>query len=164
MNYLRAIFILILVISPLAYSGDYKKVSWDDLIPQDWMPSVPEDQAFFEGETKDGVMIELPKTELAPIVKSLDEQKIKLPGYIIPIKFNAGSVSEFLLVPYVGACVHTPPPPENQIVYVSLKKPMVTTDMWAPVWVSGVMKAQLSMTKLATAGYHMTEAATEAYD
>lgn len=164
MNYLRAILMLILVISPLAYSGEYREVSWDDLMPKDWVPSVPEDQAFFEGETFDGVMVELPKTELAPIVKSLDEQKLKLPGYIIPIKFNAWSVSEFLLVPYVGACVHTPPPPENQIIYVSLKKPMETKDMWAPIWVSGVMKVQLSMTKFATAGYHMTEAAMKVYD
>jgi len=164
MNYLRAIIILILIISPFAYSNEYKEVSWDDLMPIDWVPNVPEDQAFFEGETIDGAIIELPKTDFAPIVKTLDTQKLKLPGYMIPIKFNASSVSEFLLVPYVGACVHTPAPPENQIVYVSLKKPLVTEDLWAPVWVSGIMKAQMSMTEYATAGYHMTEALTEIYD
>jgi hypothetical protein len=164
MNYFRAILILSLVISPFAYSDQYKEVSWDDLMPSDWVPNVPEDQSFFEGETLEGVIIDLPKTELAPIVKSLDKQKLKLPGYMIPIKFNASSVSEFLLVPYVGACVHTPAPPENQIVYVRLKKPMVTEDLWAPVWVSGVMKAQVSMTKYATAGYQMTEALSEVYE
>ncbi|MFT5718592.1 MAG: hypothetical protein ACI9T7_002799 [Oleiphilaceae bacterium] len=164
MNYISAILILMLVISPFAYSGEYTEVSWDDLMPTDWIPSVTEDQAFFEGETTEGAMIELPKTEFAPIVKSLDAQKLKLPGYMIPIKFNASSVSEFLLVPYVGACVHTPAPPENQIVYVSLKKPLMTQNLWAPVWVSGTMKAQTSMTKYATAGYHMTEATSEVYD
>ncbi len=169
MNYLRVAFIFILVISPLAYSGEYKEVSWDDLMPKGWMPSAPQELEFFEDEAFDngalGSQLEaLPKTEVAPVVQSLDEQKLKLPGYIIPIKYNAGSVSEFLLVPYVGACIHTPPPPENQIVYVSLKKPMATNDMWAPVWVSGVMKVKLSMTELATAGYHMTEAVTKAYE
>ena len=164
MNYLSVFLVLILATSPLAYSGEYKEVSWDDLMPADWVPNTPEDPAFFEGETFDGETIALPNTELAPVVKTLDRQKLKLPGYIIPIKFNTSSVSEFLLVPYVGACVHTPPPPENQIVYVSLKKPLVTQDLWAPVWVSGSMKAQMSMTKYATAGYHLTEAITEVYE
>jgi len=164
MNILRIILLLTLTISPLAHSDKYKEVSWDDLMPQDWVPSATEDPAFFEGETFDGTVVELPKTEFAPIVKTLDKQKLKLPGYMIPIKFDESSVSEFLLVPYVGACIHTPPPPENQIVYVSLKKPMVTQDFWAPVWVSGTMKAQISMTKFATAGYHMTEATTEVYE
>jgi len=150
--------------SPLAYSGEYQKVSWDDLMPEGWVPIAPEEQGFFEGETYDGQIETLPAVDMAPIVKTLDKQQLKLPGYMIPIKFNASSVSEFLLVPYVGACVHTPPPPENQIVYVSLKKPMVTQDFWTPVWVSGMMKNQISMTKFATAGYHMTEAATEVYD
>jgi hypothetical protein len=164
MNYLTMILVFILVTSPLAYSDEYQEVSWDDLMPVDWLPSVPEDQGFFEGETLGGVIVELPKTEFAPIVKALDKKNLKLPGYMIPIKFTASSVSEFLLVPYVGACVHTPPPPENQIVYVSLKKPLVTQDLWAPVWVSGTMKAQLSMTKYATAGYQMMEATTEVYE
>jgi len=164
MNTPRILLILMLVISPLAHSDKYKEVSWDDLMPKGWIPVVPDEPEFFEGETYDGRFETLPKIEMAPIVKSLNKQKIKLPGYMIPIKFNASSVSEFLLVPYMGACVHTPPPPENQIVYVSLKKPMVSQDLWAPVWVSGIMKAQVSMTKFATAGYHMTEAATEIYD
>tara|TARA_R110002049_G_C9154142_1_gene560539 strand:+ start:2271 stop:2768 length:498 start_codon:yes stop_codon:yes gene_type:complete len=164
MNYLIKILVLILATLSLAYADEYQEVSWDDLMPADWVPNVPEDQAFFEGETLDGTVIELPKTEFAPIVKVLDKQKLKLPGYMIPIKFNTSSVSEFLLVPYLGACIHTPPPPENQIVYVSLKKPLVTQDLWAPVWVSGTMKAQLSMTKYATAGYHMMESTTEVYE
>jgi hypothetical protein len=150
--------------SPLAYSDKYKEVSWSSLIPKGWVPTVTEDQSFFDDETLHGTAVELPKTEFAPIVKALDNQKLKLPGYMIPIKFNASSVYEFLLVPYVGACIHTPPPPENQIIYVSLKKPLaVTKDFWAPVWVSGMMKSQTSMTKFATAGYHMTEAVTEVY-
>jgi len=133
-------------------------------MPTGWVPEAPEDPAFFEGETYDGRLETLPQTDIAPIIKTLDKQKLKLPGYMVPIKFNASSVSEFLLVPYMGACVHTPPPPENQIVYISLNKPLVTKDLWSPVWVSGTMKAQMSMTKYATAGYHMTEALAEVYE
>lgn len=164
MNTQRTILILMLTLVPLSHSDEYKEVAWDDLMPENWVPTAPEEQGFFEGETYDGLMETLPKIEVAPIVNALDKQKLKLPGYMIPIKFNASSVSEFLLVPYVGACIHTPPPPENQIVYVSLKTPIVTQDFWAPVWVSGTMKTQMSMTKFATAGYHMTDAITEVYE
>ena len=164
MNTRRMILLVMLIISPLAHSETYKEVGWDDLMPKGWIPVAPEEPAFFEGETSDGRIETLPKGDVAPIVKALDTQRLKLPGYMIPIKFNAMSVSEFLLVPYVGACTHTPPPPENQIVYVSLKHPLQTDDLWAPIWVSGTMKAQMSMTKYATAGYHLTDALTEVYD
>jgi len=160
---------LLLFNSAFVFSGaqesTYKEVSWDDLMPEGWMPSEPpSDAAFFEGETLEGEAVSLPSTDMAPVVKSLDKQKLKMPGYILPIKFSDERLTEFLLVPYVGACVHTPPPPENQIVYVSLKKPMEMEDMWAPVWVSGVMNAKVSMTELATAGYHMTDAKSEPYE
>jgi len=164
MNYLKALSILILLSSTLAYSEDYKEVSWDDLMPADWVPPVSQEQDLFELEESIANLDFSAKTEFAPIVKALDKQKLKLPGYMIPIKFTASSVSEFLLVPYMGACIHTPPPPENQIVYVTLKKPIETSDMWEPVWVSGVMKAQISMTDIATAGYHLTDAVTEKYE
>ena len=49
------------------------------------------------------------------------------------------SVSEFLLVPWVGACIHTPPPPPNQIVHVKPEKPVEMSGMFAPVWVTGKM-------------------------
>ena len=51
-------------------------------------------------------------------------------------------VTEFLLVPYVGACIHTPPPPPNQIVHVNSEFGVVSNDLYAPVWVEGVMKTE----------------------
>lgn len=164
MKFLKFLVLLTLTVAPISYAEKYQETRWDDLMPKGWEPPVVEEQSFFEGEAEDGAFIALPKTEFAPVVKKLDKQKLKIPGYMIPIKFNASSVTEFLLVPYVGACIHTPPPPENQIVYVTLKKPFESKDLWAPVWVSGIMKAQTSMTKFATAGYHLTEATTEIYD
>ena len=169
MNILRIVLVVILMTSPLVHSADYKEVSWDDLMPPDWVPVAPEEQEIFDheafqGEAFDGDLNPIANIEIAPIVASLDKQKIRIPGYVIPIKFDDSSVSEFLLVPYVGACIHVPPPPENQIVYVSLKKPYETKDLWAPVWVNGIMTAKMSMTEYATAGYHMLEATAEEYE
>lgn len=69
----------------------------------------------------------------------LNGQIVRLPGYLLPLEFSGKQVSEFLLVPWVGACIHTPPPPPNQIVHVKPEKPVEMSGMFAPVWVTGQM-------------------------
>jgi hypothetical protein len=69
----------------------------------------------------------------------LNGQNVRLPGYLLPLEFSGKQVSEFLLVPWVGACIHTPPPPPNQIVHVKPEKPVEMNGMFAPVWVTGQM-------------------------
>jgi len=69
----------------------------------------------------------------------LNGQNVRLPGYLLPLEFSGKQVSEFLLVPWVGACIHTPPPPPNQIVHVKPAKPVEMGGMFAPVWVTGQM-------------------------
>jgi len=73
----------------------------------------------------------------------LNGENIRLPGYLLPLEFKEKKVTEFLLVPWVGACIHTPPPPPNQIVHVKLEKGFdLGDDIFTPVWVNGVMKAE----------------------
>lgn len=67
----------------------------------------------------------------------LDKKVIKLPGYVLPVDFDGTLVKSFLLVPFVGACIHTPPPPPNQIVFVEADKAFKSDEMFAPVWVTG---------------------------
>ncbi|MGH8730244.1 MAG: DUF3299 domain-containing protein [Burkholderiales bacterium] len=69
----------------------------------------------------------------------LNGQNVRLPGYLLPLEFSGKQVTEFLLVPWVGACIHTPPPPPNQIVHVKPEKPVEIGGMFAPVWVTGQM-------------------------
>ena len=64
---------------------------------------------------------------------------VRMPGYLLPLEYDGRQVAEFLLVPWVGACVHTPPPPPNQIVYVNLETPIDFPGMFTPVQVSGQM-------------------------
>jgi len=68
---------------------------------------------------------------------TLDGQMVRIPGYLLPLEFSGKQVSEFLLVPWVGACIHTPPPPPNQIVHVRADKPFEFAGLFAPVWVTG---------------------------
>jgi hypothetical protein len=74
------------------------------------------------------------------VLPALDRKVIKLPGYVLPVDFKGTMVKTFLLVPYVGACIHVPPPPLNQIVFVQADKPFKSDEMFAPVWVTGAIR------------------------
>ena len=82
------------------------------------------------------------------VVKELDGQNIRMAGYLLPLEINDGKVTQFLLVPYVGACIHVPPPPPNQIVHVKVgqSKGLKRGGLYDPVWVTGKIKAK-SMVK-----------------
>ncbi len=82
------------------------------------------------------------KTGKAPdALKGHDGKKVRIPGFVVPLEDKEDKVSEFLLVPYVGACIHTPPPPPNQIVHVRTadQKP-VSVSVTDPVWVLGELR------------------------
>jgi uncharacterized protein len=73
----------------------------------------------------------------------LNGKNIRMPGFLLPLEFADKKVVEFLLVPWVGACIHTPPPPANQIVHVKLGKGFdVGGNIYTPVWVNGVIKTE----------------------
>lgn len=74
----------------------------------------------------------------------LEGELIRMPGYVLPLEFAEGKVTEFLLVPFVGACIHTPPPPPNQIIHVKVESGFQSKGMFEPVWVDGVIKAEQS--------------------
>lgn len=78
------------------------------------------------------------------LAHDLEGQLVRLPGYILPLEFEGTSVKEFLLVPYVGACIHVPPPPINQTVVVHLNQSYATKELYEPVWVTGRMTVKRS--------------------
>ena len=95
----------------------------------------------------------------APVVEALNDKVVRLPGFVVPVEFDGTNVSEFLLVPYFGACIHTPPPPANQIVYVKSEKGVAVQGLFAAVNVTGKLKTLQTSSELAEAGYTM-----EAYE
>jgi uncharacterized protein len=72
---------------------------------------------------------------------AIDGKLIRIPGYVLPLEFSGTKVTEFLLVPWVGACIHTPPPEPNQIVYVKPDKAFDIRRMFDAVWVTGRIAA-----------------------
>lgn len=98
------------------------------------------------------------------VVKELDGRTVRIPGYVVPFDFNAeAKYQEFLLVPYFGACLHTPPPPPNQIVFVKSESGVTVEDIYEPVWVEGVLKTGEFSSDLASTAYELQLDTVEAY-
>ena len=75
----------------------------------------------------------------APTEASLAAMRVRLPGFAIPLEAKADKVTEFLLVPYFGACIHSPPPPANQIVHAISAKPLKGMRSMDAIWVHGTL-------------------------
>jgi len=72
------------------------------------------------------------------VVSDLDGMNVRIPGYIVPLDFSAEAKhTEFLLVPYFGACLHTPPPPPNQIIFVNAEPAAEVANIYEPFWAGG---------------------------
>jgi hypothetical protein len=91
---------------------------------------------------------ELRRQRAHAVVEDLNGEQIRMPGYALPLEFSGNKITEFLLVPWVGACIHTPPPPPNQIVYVKLDKGIKNAGQFTPVWVTGEMTVKAATKNL----------------
>lgn len=100
----------------------------------------------------------------ARVVKELDGKRVRLPGYVVPLDNDGRTTTEFLLVPYFGACIHVPPPPANQIVLVRSKKPIRLPELADAIWAEGILHAEYVTSGLADAGYTMMVERTEEYE
>ena len=89
------------------------------------------------------------------VVGELNGKRVKIGGYVVPLDFEATTIKEFLLVPFVGACIHVPPPPANQIVYVKTAEGFQIAGQFDPVWVTGTLKTEPAFTGLADTGYSL---------
>ncbi|MBC7852882.1 MAG: DUF3299 domain-containing protein [Pirellulaceae bacterium] len=137
----------------------FKELQWDDLVPKGWDP-YKEMRDKNVGSLVDGSPRALQRMremrelwDNAPTNKSLDGQAVKLPGYVVPLEETKEGLKEFLLVPYFGACVHSPPPPANQIVHVVSAKPVKGFASMDTVWVSGILKMARQDSEMGVSGY-----------
>ncbi len=137
------------------------EISWDDMMPEDWLPPMPD---IMEHDYFEMVMMEQLAPD-APVVPGLDNLLVRLPGFVVPLKMDGRRVAEFLFVPYLGACIHVPPPPSNQIVHVRLAQPQVLDEPeWNAFWITGRLQVQHSESELAHAGYSMLAERIEIYE
>lgn len=161
---LRCLLALLLLCSLPLHASQVRVLGWNDLVPADAPPPVyPELPMHDLAELGDVLLGEtegvtnMPQATGQPVVQALDGQRVRLPGYIVPLDMDErGRVIEFLLVPFYGACIHVPPPPSNQIVHAVSDLGVPLQELWQPFWLEGPMRVQAVSSELAEAGYSLT--------
>jgi hypothetical protein len=151
--------------------GDAKEIEWDALIPQDWQPETLIGDVDIENLSDDDPRAQQLLDKLkalwdkAPIVPALEGQRVKLPGFVVPLEMDATKIDQFLLVPYYGACIHVPPPPANQTVHVVPREGKAFEgQLFDVVWVTGTMRVERLSSDLAEAGYRLEDASVVPYE
>ena len=146
---------------------------WNDLIPAG--ASGAEIMARFEerldaiepgSEEIDALYAEM-QAEYDPeaVDPALAGKKVRLAGFVAPLTYDDDVVTEFLLVPTFGACIHVPPPPPNQTVMVTVDRDngLTVDESWGAVWVEGTMVVESGSSDLGATSYRITDATSGAY-
>jgi uncharacterized protein len=157
---------------PKPAPGDVQTIDWKQLVPPGYDPGElvmkynrevahlkdddPRAQQLAEGLRR--------AWESAPVVESLNNRMVKLAGFLVSLEGDGKSVSEFLLVPYFGACIHVPPPPSNQIVLVRTgRTPYKVGALFQRVAVTGRLRTEAARNQLASASYVIEATTVEAH-
>lgn len=150
--------------------ADAVELEWDALIPADWRLDKLIDEYNIDDLSDDDPRATelLDKIKVfwkeAPVVHDYDGKIVKLPGFVVPLEMDAKTIQEFLLVPYYGACIHTPPPPANQTVYVVTEEDKAYQGkLFDTVWVTGTITVEKLSSDLGDAGYHIEATKVEPY-
>lgn len=148
----------------------YRALNWDELMPADWDPMKPlKGLKLDELEDSDPRAIQaLEKVKEAwndaPIVPTLNNQRVEIPGFVVPLDADSEHIKEFLLVPFFGACIHVPPPPSNQVIHVILPKILPKDQQkvlkaaaisYGALSISGQLQTVSSNTSMGFSGYRI---------
>ena len=154
----------------------YQEIAWDELIPKtdlDALLAPPEYITDIEDGSIEDQMLNNNQSAMhaeqraennyeralvsTNIIEAMDGKHIEVPGFIVPVEFNGAQiVTSFFLVPYFGACLHMPPPPPNQIIYIEIEDGFLLQELYDPVVVSGKLSVALFEDQIATSAYSMT--------
>lgn len=138
------------------------EIKWEALVPKDWDPSSGfKDLDLSELQDSDPRAMEaldqLKRAwDEAPVEAALHGKKGRIAGFAVPLEKQGNKTTEFLIVPYFGACIHVPPPPANQIIHAQSAKPLTGVAMMQPIWTYGTFEVQRGETQWGVAGYKMT--------
>lgn len=144
-----------------AWSENVMDLTWEDLLPENQTQIPNALRGLLEHDEDAPLFSQQP--ESSGVRSEWNGQIVRLPGFIVPIDHTRTGVTAFILVPYVGACVHVPPPPANQLVFVTTHTPYETKGLFEPVNVVGIFGVSSISTQLAEIGYALSADKIEHY-
>lgn len=157
--------------TPAPANPTYREVRWSDLTPPGWDPyqQLGElDQRIRSVQDTDAVAKALQQNvraiwDNAPVNPAIEGAAIRIPGFVVPLDDTHTGLKTFLLVPYFGACIHSPPPPSNQIVQVVMNQPLQGLRSMDTVWVSGTLRAVRQDSQMGMSSYQLQAVAVDRY-
>lgn len=156
---------LTLVLGFLLFSLFWTSTAYAEILQLKWIDLVPESERVArrlmanEFEYGDAKM----SSALGATRPELNGKQVRIPGFVVPLEGDADKVSEFLLVPNYGSCVHTPPPPPNQLIYVTFPQGAPELNLWDVVYLEGKLITQQHAVGIAEAGYHIIGSSVSPY-
>ncbi len=162
MKKLLLIVVVMLSVSIPSYANS------EDVLQLDWIDLIPESERnMFDKQGMPAIDHSgdvMQQSKLGSVRQELNGSTVKVPGFVIPLEGDENMVTEFLLVPYFGACIHVPPPPPNQIIYVKFPKGAPVQELWDVIYVIGTLKTETISHELAETGYVIEGTAITEYD
>lgn len=162
--------------------GEAVPILWEDLMPEGALEALEaEYEAFYRAlEKRYGangalddtfdMIVEGSEMDYMPqlggfeTVPDLEGTLVRIPGYVVPFDFDPGNrQAEFLFAPYMGACIHTPPPPPNQLIYVEASPAVLIDDIYTAYWLEGTLRSVRQDSELASAAYTLQLTKIEPY-
>lgn len=153
---------------------EVKEITWDELMPPDYDLSFEElygasqedvdalDDYSADANNLLGHMQQVLAS--APVVEDLNNTMVRIPGFVVPLEGEDQRVDRFFLVPYFGACIHTPPPPSNQIIDTHYEPGTKLDSLYDAVWITGKLSVHTFQHEMGTAGYRLEAYRIEPYE
>ncbi|GFD86786.1 DUF3299 domain-containing protein [Alteromonas marina] len=154
-------------------AADYEEIDWVALMPEDDLSALLNRPEFLndiaDGSAADSVddfaskQLEDEQAQRyqqalvsTRVIEAFDGKAIRIPGFIVPLEQNdEQKATAFFVVPYFGACLHMPPPPPNQILYVEYKEGIAVENLYDPYWFEGTVKIDNHESALGTSSYSL---------
>lgn len=168
---------ILIVASAPAVSADaqsYEEIDWTELMPAEDLSALLNRPAFLDdiadGSAQDALdsfqqrQLEDEQAQQyqaalssTRVIQGFDGKAIRIPGFIVPLEQNEDKeVTRFFIVPYFGACLHMPPPPPNQILYVESEQGITLENLYDPYWFEGIVSIEQKVDAMGTSAYSLS--------
>ena len=169
---IAALLVLFSTLNP-TQADNYEEIDWVALMPEDDLSALLNRPEFLndiaDGSAADSVddfaskQLEDEQAQRyqqalvsTRVIEAFDGKAIRIPGFIVPLEQNdEQKATAFFVVPYFGACLHMPPPPPNQILYVEYKEGIAVENLYDPYWFEGTVKIDNHESALGTSAYSL---------
>ena len=141
--------------------GEPRTITWEALVPPNWDPFKDFKglnlQMMDDGDPRTMQFLKRMREvwDNAPPNPKIVGQDVRIPGFVVPLEDSKEGMKEFLLVPYFGACIHSPPPPANQIIHVLPRSPAKGLRSMDTVWISGRISTVRTDSFMGAASYRL---------